>query len=272
MKTLNLFLALMLMASITHRVLSQTENASAYLGSLPAIELDKSQVRSYYMITDYYDFGLGGDFRVKTRILGDLTCENDSVKWKDVHVSHSKSFDADFSDKTKVGYMENFKYRQGAEIIPADFFTKNLPEADPLAMNLIWDVLAFEVIAYEHWDSLHLNKEFRAMNMNSKLEIAYGTFENRDLRITWLGVTEFNNEICAILKYSVMNNPLDLVYGDFAMKGRSHYWGEIYVSLSDKQIEQVNLTEDVLMEVKANDQPESDIKYTVRYITMMKSN
>lgn len=268
MKTSGLFLALMMVVFTANRTFSQTVNISTYLESLPVIELDKSQVRSYHMVTDYYDFDLSGDFRVKTRIAGNLTCKNDSVQWEKVYLSRAESLDAEFSRGKKIDYMENFKYKQGAEIISADFIRENLPEADPLAMNLIWDVLGFEAIAYEHWDSLALNKEVRATNMNVELEIAYGTFENRDSRITWSGITKINNEICAILKYSVMNNPLDLQYEGVSFKGRSHYWGEVYVSLSDKQIEYVNLTEDVLMEAKGKNQPDSDIKYTVRYITM----
>lgn len=272
MKNLGLPLALMLIVSIADHAFSQRTNAFVYLDSLPAIELDKSQARSYHMITDYYDFGLSSEFRVKTRIAGNLTSQNDSVQWKDVYLSHSRSLDTEFSNSKKVDYMENFKYKQGAEIIPIDFFIKNLPEADPLAMNLIWDVLSFDVFAYEYWDSLKLNAEFRAVTANLEMGIAYGTFENRDTRITWIGITKINNGICAILKYSVMNNPLHLEYGNMLMEGRSHYWGEIYVSLSDKQIEYVNLTEDVLMEVKERGSSVRDIKYTVRYITMSKIN
>lgn len=272
MKTLNLFLALMMITFAANRTFSQTVNASVCLNTLPSINLDKSQARSYHIITDYYDFGLSGDFRVKTRIVGDLTCKNDSVQWKNVYLSHSKSLDSEFSKGKKVDFMENFKYKQGAEMVEPDYFIKNLPEADPLGMNLMWDVMGFDVFAYECWDSLKLNTEFRATNVDLEMELAFGTFENKETRITWLGITEINNEICAILKYSVMNNPLHLEHGNFMMKGRSHYWGEVYVSLSDKQIEYVNLTEDVLMEVKEKGSSESDIKYTVRYITMSKSN
>lgn len=268
MKALSLFLALMAVTFTAKRTFSQTANALAYLKSLPAIELDKSQARSYHMITDYYDFDLSGDFQVKTRIAGDLTCKNDSVQWGNIYLCKSKSLYTEFPKGKRVNYMENFKYKQGAEIIPADFFKENLPEADPLIMNLMWDVLSFEIFAYEYWDSLKLNTEYKAMNINRELGIAYGTFENKDTRITWLGITEVNNEICAILKYSVMNNPLNLEYENITIKGRSHYWGEVYVSLSDKQIEYAILTEDVLMDIKEKTQPYNDIKYTVRYITL----
>lgn len=269
MNTLNLFLVSMMLL-VTNCIFSQTVTPSTYFESLPAIKLDKSQARSYHMITDYYDFDLAGNFLMKKRIAGDLRCKNDSVQWKNVYFSNSKNLDDAFPEGEKVNHMENFKYHQRSDIIPADFFIKNLPEADPLTMNLIWDVLAFEVFAYDHWDSLKLNTEYRAVNGNNELEIAYGTFENKDIRITWLGTTKINNEICAILKYSVMNNLLNLKYENMKIKGRSHYWGEVYVSLSDKQIEYVNLTEDVLMEIKEEGKSKSDVQYTVRYITMSK--
>lgn len=272
MKNVGSFLALTAITSIANCAFSQPVNTLAYFDSLPAIELDKSQARFYQLITDYYDFGLSGDFRVKTRIAGNLTCKNDSVQWKDVYSFNSQSLNDEFTGGKRVDYIENFNYKQGSEIVDTDYFIKNLPEADPLVMNLMWDVLAFDVVAYESWDSLKLNTEFRAINANLEMELDYGTFENKDTRITWLGITEINNEICAILKYSVMNNPLNLEYGNMVMKGRSHYWGEVYVSLSDKQIEYANLTEDVLMEVKENSSSESDIKYTVRYITLSKIN
>jgi hypothetical protein len=50
------------------------------------------------------------------------------------------------------------------------------------------------------------------------------------------------------------------------MSGRSHYWGEIYVSLSDKQIEYANLTEDVLTNEKIKGQANSISGYVVRTI------
>jgi hypothetical protein len=41
----------------------------------------------------------------------------------------------------------------------------------------------------------------------------------------------------------------------FEMIGRSHYWGQIWVSLTTKQIEYATLYEDVLGEMKLGAQP-----------------
>ena len=242
----------------------------SYLNRLPdKIVFDKSVKRSYQMITDYYNYNLRGDFLTKKRIIGTITygLDGDFVKWNNVSISDSRTLNAEFSRGVNKGFMENFTYIPSEEVLKSEFFRDNLPEADPTIMNHIWDALALDVIAYTYWDSLSLNKEFQAKGMNSELEIAnIGTFENKDIRITWLGITEMNKKPCAILKYSVLNNPLRVEYENVSMVGRSHYWGEIYVSLLDMQIEQANLTEDVLTDMKIQSLTDNILGYTVRII------
>jgi len=83
-------------------------------------------------------------------------------------------------------------------------------------------------------------------------------------------VTKINNEICAIIKYATMNNLVKVELENLTMSGRSHYWGEIYVSLIDKQIEYATLTEDVITDLFIKGQPKNFLGYTVRYITLSK--
>ena len=56
------------------------------------------------------------------------------------------------------------------------------------------------------------------------------------------------------------------------MSGRSHYWGEVYVSLSDKQIEYATLSEDVITDVLLKGQSQNYLGCTVRSITLSKIN
>ncbi len=273
MKILVLFSVLLIVFSV-NAANAQKGNGTNYLNHLPSgIELDKSIIRSYHMTTDYYDFNLKRDFLRKRRITGILTYKGDSAQWRDVFYSESKILNVDFPIGRRKDFLQNFKYQPNENVLTSEFFKDNLPGADPLVMNIIWDALGFDAIVYSCWDSLSLNEEFRAKSMNFELKIAdIGTFENKDIRITWLGITEINNKICAILKYSVMNNPLDLDIAseNMLMSGRSHYWGEIYVSLSDKQIEYANLTEDVLTDVKIKGRENNILGYTIRYITLSK--
>jgi len=56
------------------------------------------------------------------------------------------------------------------------------------------------------------------------------------------------------------------------MSSRSHYWGEVYVSLADKQIEYATLSEDVITDVLLKGQSQNYLGYTVRSITLSKIN
>lgn len=268
MKKKPLYLTLFLMFS-TLAVQAQTDNSTDHLSSLAVgIELDKSVKRSYRMITDYSDYDLKSNFLVKRRMAGIVTYENDSAQWKDVYYTESKVADEIFPQGEKQDFLQNFGYQPNADILAPDFFQKKLPQANPHVMNLIWDALCFESLAYWAWDSLKLNEEHQLGDDNAGLDLAIGSFENKDIRITWLGVTKIKDEMCAILKYSVMNNPLKVEFEEIEMSGRSHYWGEIYVSLSDKQIEYACLTEDILTDTNVRGQVNNRMGYTVRTITL----
>ena len=252
---------------------AQKMNPDYYLKQLPKeLKLDNSIIRSYQMTTDYLDYDLKSNFVGKRRLTGKITygLKGDFAKWEDVYFVESKNEKAPFAQGIKQKYLEGFKYQPNEKIITKGFF-EDLPEANTLIKNLFWDMLAFDVFAYSCWDSLKLLEEFHAEEINSEIDIAgIGTFENRDIRITWVGITEINNEICAVLNYSAMNNPLNMELENMSLSGRSHYWGEVYVSLSDKQIEHANLTEDVLTNVKIDGQPNNIVGYTVRTINLLK--
>lgn len=267
MRTL-ISLLILLAGLSTGRINAQKANSGDCPDRLPKdLKLDESIVRSYRMSTNYYDYDQGNNTLRKQRLTGILSYEGDSAQWKEVYYSSSGAFEIKAPQAKKMNLLQGFTYQPDAKVLTGTFFREHLPEAGPLVMNLIWDALAFHALAYECWDSLRLNEEYRATAMNAEMEIAaIGTFENRDIRITWIGTTEINNETCAILKYSAMNNLLDVNYENLSMKGKSHYWGKIYVSLSDKQIEYATLTEDVFAEVKPAGADDTIPTYTARTI------
>jgi len=225
------------------------------------------------MITDYYDYDLQANFIKKARVIGDITCflNNDSVKWNNVYISQTNSFDVPFPKGQKQLEFENFKYVQSEKALEEVTFA-SIPQIDFRLKNLVFDMLGFEVFAYAYWDSLELNKEFCNHDLNSEVEMAKdGTFENKEMKISWIGITEINDETCAIIKYSQMNGKLKLNLENIKMTGRSHYWGEVYVSLSEKQIEYANLSEDVITDVSIKGQPTNHLGYTVRKIELVKT-
>jgi hypothetical protein len=57
---------------------------------------------------------------------------------------------------------------------------------------------------------------------------------------------------------------------NMTFQGRSHYWGEIWVSLVDKQIEHATLFEDVLVEFAMPGQPGRQLVGVLRQGTFEK--
>ena len=77
-----------------------------------------------------------------------------------------------------------------------------------------------------------------------------GTFQNHRVVLVWLGDSKRNGQDCALIQYQAFFNPLEINSGPMTLKGRSDYWGEIWVSLATKQIEYATLYENVMGEMK----------------------
>jgi len=85
-----------------------------------------------------------------------------------------------------------------------------------------------------------------------------GTFQNRDVQLTWIGRSRRNGQDCAVIDYRAFFNPLSVANGGMTLTGRSHYWGQIWVALATRQGEYATLYEEVLGEMKlaGQDQPQ----------------
>lgn len=240
---------------------------------LPAnLELSSNSPQTYSMTTEYFDYDLFGNFIKKKLITAKYTTgfENGYIKWNKVEVAESNSEKGTYTRGKEQEYMKGFTYKQSMENIN-QAFAERLPQADIFLKNLAWDIKAIEDFAWSTWNKLELNKEYSDSSKNSSVDLAgEGTFENKDIRFTWIGITKVNKVDCAIIKFTVMGNPLEVKTGDFNIKGRSHYWGNIYVSFLNKQIEYAELYEDVIMDVKKGEEKSNTIN-TVRYIHIQKN-
>ena len=243
------------------------------LRKLPALSLEEKIPYSYEMTADYYNHDILGTFTGKMQVKGTYTrgLENGKVKWEDVTIAQASGIDQAFPEGTKQGYMENFSYNPSENMIKTDAF-KNFPVATGVfAKNLVWDVLSFEVFGWVYYDSLQLNIPFTARKMNGKMDLPeLGSFENKDIKLTWTGISTMNNKVCAVIEFLAMDNPLDFKTDFIQMKGRSHYWGTLWLSLSDKQIEYGILHEDVNMDMKMPGQEKSQLMNTTRKIEFIK--
>ncbi len=263
---------LILLFGCSYTVISQSLEVEIP-DSLPKnLEIDKSTPQTYKMTTDYFDYDLQANFIKKARIVGNFTCylQNDSVKWNNVYISESKRLNDPFPKGKKQMAFENFEYIQSNKVLNEQFFSL-LPNIDFRLKNLVWDMIGFYALAYPNWNSLKLNTIFYSNDLNGEVNLSNnGTFENKEMQLKWIGVSKIHGEQCAIIKYSQMNGKLKVDLENMSMKGRSHYWGEIYVSLIDKQIEYASLKEDVITDVLFKGQNNNILGYTVRNITLEK--
>lgn len=241
-------------------------------GVLPqSLQLNDEQ-QKFVVTTDHFNFDMFGNFFNKQRIQGEYTrgLGNDLVRWNNVTVAFSMQKNGDFPAGNKVDYMEDFSYNPSEDMLNSDKF-QNFGENSALTKNLIWDMMGIEGFAWASWDKLKLNVPYSASDFNGKLDLAgKGSFENKDVQITWSGITQMNGELCALIDYRTFDNPLEYAAEGMSMKGRSHYWGTIWVSLEDKQIEHAVLYEDVMMEMLLPGQTTKQIMDARREITYVK--
>jgi len=251
---------------------STAQSQTGYLKSLPKnLVLDKTLPRSYEMITDYRNYDFTGNFESIRRLKGDVVYEGDTLHWNNVYASYSKN-ENEIPKGERLESLDGFKYVNGVELVDPQYLRNNLPKAEVPVLSMMWDVMMFEMV-YPYFEQLQLNKQFHAKEVNGPVPLAgEGSFENKDFNLEWIGITEKNGVTCAIIKYSAMNNPMKLKYGNTLMRGRSHYWGEIYVSLTTKHIEYAFLMEDVISDVENKVTEEKKAGYTLRTITFSKIN
>ena len=277
MKTQKFFLVTILVITTGLMAFSQKKsnvNVTELLkaGALPqSLEL-KDELQKYVVTTDHFNTDIFGNFFNKIRIKGDYTrgLPDKQVKWNNVSVAMSMSRNDEFSAGSPVAYMENFSYKVSEDMLKPEKFS-TFTENSAYTKNLVWDMMGIEGLAWVNFNDLELNKPFKATFFNGKMDLAgMGSFENKDMVITWTGITERNGEYCAVIEYRTMNNPLEYTGDGMSMKGRSHYWGTIWVSVEDKQVEHAVLFEDVVMEMQLPGQTNKQIMDATREISFLK--
>ena len=230
----------------------------------------------YHITTDYFNRTLQGVFIDKIRVCGDFTTNlsDRTEKWNNVTIAKSQELAGEFCVGEPQLFIENFTYQPSEKILQPEFF-KGFPTEAVHVKNLVWDMAGIEAFAWCHLDSLKLNQIYEAKQMNGPANLAgLGTFKNNNIQLIWKGISLVNDQLCGLIDFRAMDNPLEInmkMNGkDFNLKGRSHYWGTVYISLTEKCLEYTELLEDVTMEIKWSDQPASQYVYTTRFMKVEK--
>ena len=246
-----------------------------YLKSLPAdLKLEEKTPQKYLLVKDKFDYDLLGNFIKKSRISGEYTrgLKNEYSKWNNVRTSESNKFNEPFPEGEKHEIIENFTYCSAlSKNMLKDSMFKKIPEPNVVYRELVLDMMGFEMYAWKYFDSLKLNRELILDIKNHVGEFeGVGNIATGDTRLTWIGITSRNSEICAIIKFVITDSKLNFDYMQAIIKGRSNCFGYICVSLRNKQIEYAELHEDILMDIKIKGQDKSSKLNTRQEITLKK--
>jgi hypothetical protein len=244
-----------------------TDVVKSLLSRLPAaLELNEPGPQQYVFTCDYFQLDISGDLKSKQRVSATYTrgLPGGTVRWNDVRIAKAATLVDGFPKKGEPqAYMEGFSYKESQlkDVLKPAFFA-GFPD-EITTKTLVWDTVMFEMFAWNYFDKLKLNEPYRLPSDDLRLP-GGGAFRNKQVELTWMGVSKRNCKICALFGYQALFNKLEVERGSLRLKGRSHYWGDIWVSLTDKQIEHATLNEDVVLGFDLPNRPGKQIVNPVR--------
>jgi len=214
------------------------------------LELREEGPQRYTFTCDYLATDADDVFVQKQRLSASYVrnLEQGRVRWEDARLASAAGLEDEFGEGRPLEYVDGFSYapETGFEMFMPTFFEgfPNDPAAT-YAKNLVWDTHMLEQFARGYWERFELGVPLAPKQLaGSRVPLAgMGAFKNRSIELTWLGVTRRNGEACALIGYEAFFNRFDMDLGFMKMEGLSHYWGTIWVSLEDKQLEHATLDE-----------------------------
>jgi hypothetical protein len=235
---------------------------SAPVWTLPqGAAVKDSGPRTYRFSVDYNTANAKGEIIYRQRVAGEYTrgLPDGEVMWKNVTLAAAVGPTAPLPAPQKRDFMEGFRYHNdiGRTMMPG--FFKGFPVTAVFERNLVWDTGMIEMFGQNHLDHLKLNEPYHVPSGQDVNMPDVGTFHLRDIVLEWIGRSQRNGEDCALVRYQAFFNPFEIANGGMTLKGRSDFWGEIWVSLATRQIEYGTIYESVVGEMKAPGQDTAQV-------------
>jgi hypothetical protein len=208
--------------------------------------------RTYRFTVEYNTANSQGETMRRQRLTAEYTrgLPGGEVMWKNVAEADADGPTAPFGLPQKREFMQGFRYKNDlAGTFQPDFF-KSFPPMAVLERNLVWDTGMIESFGQNFFKYLKLNEPLHTATNEDIAMPGVGVFHNRDIVLEWIGRSQRNGQECALIRYQAFFNPLLVEAGGMSVKGRSDYWGEIWVSVATKQIEYGTIYESVVGEMK----------------------
>jgi hypothetical protein len=228
--------------------------------------------RTYRFVVDYNTANTKGETVYRQHLSGDYTrgLAGGEVMWKNVTQADAAGPTTPFGPAQKREFMEGFRYPNDLSATFKPEFFKGFPATAVFERNLVWDTGMLERFGQGYFEHLKLNEPYHGpSNQEPDVKMpGVGTFQNRDVVLEWVGRSQRNGQDCALIDYRAFFNPLEIVNGGMELKGRSDYWGEIWVSLATKQIEYGAIYESVVGEMKLPGQDTTQVIHVFRIGTL----
>jgi hypothetical protein len=229
------------------------QSSAAPTWNLPqGIAVKDNSPRVYQLTEDYNIANAKGEVVHRQRLTGEYTrgLGGGEVMWKNVSQAEADGATTPFGAPQKRDFMEGFRYHNSlGDTMRPDFF-KGFPPTAVMERNLVWDTGMIELFGQNHFEHLKLNGPYHVLANQDVNMPDVGTFKNHDVVLEWVGRSQRNGQDCALITYKAFFNPFEIANGGMTLKGRSDYWGEIWVSLATKQIEYGTIYESVAGEMK----------------------
>ena len=250
---------------------NKQKSVEEYLKQLPQNQtIDNNIKQTYLMTAEYFNRDLYGNFMNKVRVTGEYTrgLGNSFVKWNNCYIAFSDSLKKDFPTGLKQDYMENLTYVPSNKMLEKSAFEKFPSNVNAVySKNLIWDMMAIETFAWQHFDVLQLNQPYIVTEMKGEFQMAdVGSYEHTNVQLCWTGISKIRDELCAIVEYNAFDNLLNMKTAGMESKGSENYWGTVYVSLANMQIEFAAMHSITVQEIKIEGMSQKMIVNTTRHL------
>ena len=264
MKTI--FYLIVVFSLFANQLIAQNKQIDKYFKINPSdIKLQNSETQEYDVTLKWQNLDAINGNKINcnavkaTYIVG---LNNDYVGWKNVSLTQIDDFQQTQYKGTDLPSFDDFSYKAIDTAFLSEEFYKNIPiEQRDLAKWLVSDAVQMQGLAWYVFDSLEFNKEFVPKlleNYDLKFE-DWVTFTSRYQKLIWSGITKHNNEICAIVKFESYYNPIKIENEQMSVKGRALYYGEMWISLEDKQVEYASMVEDDIFKLTSSMFPDEQL-------------
>lgn len=265
---IGLFVSLLLIVPSVSKGQGEKAFTKKYLSELPKVQANNSLLK-YRMTAIYTNSDIYGKFSGKVKVTGDYTrgLENGKVSWNNVSISNSNQADEPFKEGIKQEYMENFRYVPSAKMVTESGAFGNFPSSLEVvySKNLVWDMLSFEVFAYDYYDSLRLNIPYVVPDIEGQFVIAdLGKYSHKKVLLCWTGVSTMNNHLCSVIEFTALDNKIMMDMQQIKTRGTEQYWGTVLVSMKTKNIEHAVMYSGTVQEIEVTGMKDKFLIRTIR--------